>query len=116
MPSHLDALQTTGSVNLRRVAGGFHSVAKRVSFRVALRTNFEGFWSDFRTFWEAKMDAKTNFLEVFFRCFFRMRFYMDFELFFGGSKLEKSLKTIDFSMVFAKFRKIDVFEKVTKKL
>ena len=46
------------------------------------------------------MDAKTHFLEVFFRCFFRMRFYIDFELFFGGSKLEKSLKTIGFSMVF----------------
>ena len=60
------------------------------------------------------MDAKTNFLEVFFRCFFRMRFYMDFELFFGGSKLEKSLKTIVFSMVLAKFHRIDVFEKVTK--
>ena len=48
--------------------------------------------------------------------FFRMCFYMDFELFFGVSKPEKSLKTIGFSMVFVKFHKIDVFEKVTKKL
>ena len=32
MPSHLDALQTMGSVNFRRGAGNFHSVAKRASF------------------------------------------------------------------------------------
>ena len=61
------------------------------------------------------MDAKTDFLEVTFRCFFRMRFCMDFGLFFGGSKLEKSLKTIGFSMVFVNFHKINVFEKNAKK-
>ena len=62
------------------------------------------------------MDAKTDFLEVTFRCFFRMRFCMDFWLLFGGSKPEKSLKTIVFSMVFANFYKIDIFEKIMKKL
>ena len=116
MNSHLDALQTMRSVNFRRGAGDFHSVAKRASFCVALRTNFEGFWIDFRTFWEAKMEAKTDFWEVFFQCFFRMCFCMDFGLFFGGSKPEKSLKTIVFSMVFANFYKIDIFEKKIKKL
>ena len=62
------------------------------------------------------MEAKTDFWEVFFQCFFRMRFCMDFGLFFGGSKPEKSLKTIVFSMVFANFYKIDIFEKIMKKL
>ena len=62
------------------------------------------------------MEAKTDFWEVFFQCFFRMCFCMDFGLFFGGSKPEKSLKAIVFSMVFANFYKIDIFEKIKKKL
>ena len=57
MPSHLDALQTLRPVNLRRVAGGFHSVAKQASFSIAFWSNFGGFGKpksmpkfDFRTF------------------------------------------------------------------
>ena len=44
-----------------------------------------------------------------------MRFGVDFGWIFGGSELEKSMKTIVFSMVFANFQKIDVFEKSAKK-
>ena len=115
MRSPLDALQTPIPVNLRRFARDFHSVAKQASFRVALWSDFSRFWSDFERFWEANMVAKTDFLEVIFRCFFRMRFCIDFGWFFGGSQPEKSIKTIVFSMVFANFHKIDVFEKVAHK-
>ena len=61
------------------------------------------------------MEAKIDFKEVFFRCFFRARFGIDFGWIFGGSEPEKSIKTIVFSMVFANFQKIDVFEKRAKK-
>ena len=115
MRSQIGSPKVVRPVGFRRGAGDFHSVAKQASFRVALWSDFSRFWSDFERFWEAKIDAKTDFLEVTFRCFFRMRFCMDFWLFFGGSKPEKSLKTIVFSMVFANFHKIDVFEKVVKK-
>ena len=115
MRSHLDELQTTTSVDLRRVPGNFHSVAKQASFPVALWSDFSRFWSDFDKFWEAEMDAIIGFWEIFWRCFFRMRSGIDFGSFFRGSNLEKSLKTIGFSMVFVIFQKIDVFEKVSKK-
>ena len=61
------------------------------------------------------MDAKIEFFKVFFEVFFGRIFGIDFEWIFGGSKLEKSIKTIVFPMVFAKFHKNDVFEKVAKK-
>ena len=54
-------LQTLRPVNFRRVARGFHSVAKQASFYVALGIDFGGFWSNFGRFWEAKMDAKIDF-------------------------------------------------------
>ena len=110
-----DSLEPPSSAALRRGAGAFHSVAKKASFPVALWNDFSRFWSDFDKFSEAEMDAKTDFMEVPFQCFFRMRFCMDFGLFFGGSKPEKSLKTIVFSMVFANFHKIDVFKKSANK-
>ena len=71
--------------------------------------------SDFGRFWEAKMNAKIDFLDDFFEVIFERNFGIDFDWIFGGSKLEKSRKTIVFPMVFAKFRKSDVFEKVAKK-
>ena len=43
-----------------------------------------------------------------------MRFGIDFEWILGASDLEKSIKTIGFSMVFVDFHKIDVFEKSAK--
>ena len=54
------------------------------------------------------MEAKIDFLEVFFKCFFRMRFGIDFGWIFGGSNLEKSRKSIVFTMVFVNFHKIDL--------
>ena len=74
MHSHLDDLQTMTSDDLRRVAGDFHSVAKQASFRVALRSDFEGFWNDFGRVWEAKMEAKIDFSDVFFHVFFECVF------------------------------------------
>ena len=74
MPSHLDALQTPTPVNLRRFARDFHSVAKQASFSIALRSDFGGFWSDFRRFWEANMEAKIDFSELFFDVFFECVF------------------------------------------
>ena len=71
---------------------------------------------DFGRIWEAKTEAKIDCWEVFFRCFFRLRFGIDFEWIFGGSEPEKSIKTMVFSMVFANFHKIDVFEKMRKNL
>ena len=61
------------------------------------------------------MEAKIDFWVVFFRFFLGLRFGIDFGWIFGGSEPEKSIKTIVFAMVFAKFQKIDVFEKSAKK-
>ena len=65
MRSHLDALQTTTSVDFRRFAGNLHSVAKQASskppfFRVPGR-----FWSDFGRFSEVEMEVKIDSAEVF---------------------------------------------------
>ena len=84
-------------------------------FLDAIFFDFFRCWVDFGRFWEAKTEAKIDFWEVFFRCFFRVRFGIDFLWNLGGSDVEKSIKTIVFSMVFANFQKIDVFEKVAKK-
>ena len=115
MRSQIGRPKAMTPVDFRRLPGGLHGVAKQASLSVAFRSYFWRFWNDFERFWEAKMDAKTDFLEVTFRCFFRMRFCMDFWLLFGGLKPEKSLKTIGFSMVFVNFQKIAICEKVSKK-
>ena len=70
MHSHLDALQTMPSVNFRRGAGEFHSVAKRASFNIALQGVLLGFRKGLRRFWEAKMEAKIDFFDVFSDVFF----------------------------------------------
>ena len=114
MRSQIGGPKAMPPVALRRLPGDFHSVAKQASFNVAFKKDFKGFRKDFRRFWEAKTEAKIDFWEVFFRCFLRMRFGIDFGWIFEGSNLEKSLKTIGFSMVFANFQKIDVFEKISK--
>ena len=111
----LDALQTLRPIDFRRLPRQFHSVAKRASFYIAFGRDFCGFRVDFERFGGGKMEAKIDFLEVFLRCFFGMRFSIDLGWIFRGSKPEKSIKTIGFSMVFAHFQKIDVFEKSTKK-
>ena len=61
------------------------------------------------------MEAKIDFWVVLFLYFLGLRFGIDFGWIFGGSEPEKSIKTIVFSMVFANFHKIDVFEKSAKK-
>ena len=43
MPSRLDALQTTTSVDLRQLPGELHSVAKQASFYVAFQSDFGRF-------------------------------------------------------------------------
>ena len=60
--------------------------------------------------WKPKLIFWKFFLDVFLDCVF-----IDLGWIFGGSKPEKSIKTIGFSMVFAHFQKIDVFEKSAKK-
>ena len=44
MLSLLDALQTLGPVDLRRLPRQVHSVAKRASLYIAFGTDFQGFW------------------------------------------------------------------------
>ena len=61
------------------------------------------------------MEAKIDFGEGFLQCFFRMRSGIDFGSFFRGSNLEKSLKTIGFSMVFVIFEKNRCFRKNIEK-
>ena len=85
MPSHLDALRTMASVDFRRVAGDFHSVAERASSDIAIWRDFNGFGEGFGI----EIEAKIDFWEVFLRSFFRARFGIDFWSFFGGSGLEK---------------------------
>ena len=69
MPSHLDALQTMRSVDLRRLLGKLHSFAKQASFSIAFRRDFGGFSSDFGRVWEAKMEVEIDFLAIFFKSF-----------------------------------------------
>ena len=87
MPSHLDAQQSPGPVDFRRLPGDLHSVVKQASFSIAFSSNFFGFVRpksmpkfDFRTFffdvifesistskfgrfWEAQNQKNSNFLE-----------------------------------------------------
>ena len=114
MHSHLDALQAMAPVNLRRGPSEVHSVAKQASFYIAFGRDFRGFRIDFGRFGGGKMEGKIDFLEIFLRCFFGMRFGIDLGVDFGGSKPEKSIKNISFSMVFAHFQKIDAFENTKK--
>ena len=88
MPSHLAALQTTTSVELRRVAGGVHSVAKQASFHIASGRDFKGFREDFGRFWEAKTEAKIDFCEVFLLCFFEGVLASIFDSFFEARNLK----------------------------
>ena len=94
MHSHLDALQAMPPVNFRRGPSDFHSAAKRASFYIAFGRDFCGFRIDFGRFWGGKMEGKIDFLEIILRCFFGMRFGIDLGWIFGGSKPEKSIKTI----------------------
>ena len=97
------------------LSGDFRAVSMVSRNRLRSASLWEAILEDFERFWEAKMDAKIDFLDVFFEVFFGRIFGIDFEWIFGGSKLEKSINTIVFPMVFTKFHKNGVFEKVAKK-
>ena len=88
MPSHLDALRTTTSVDFRRGPGAFHSVAEQASFNIASGRDFRGFRKDFGRFWEAKMEAKIDFCEVFFEVFFECVFASILDVFLEARNLK----------------------------
>ena len=105
MPSHLDAIQTMVSVDLRRLAGDFHSVAQQASFRVAFRRDFRGFW---RPTWGPKFDFPAFFFGVFLMWFLH-RFLIDFW----------RLETLKIKLPPRRehyFCKIEVFEKKYEKI
>ena len=74
MHSHLDALQAMPPVNFRRVASGFHSVAKQASFYIALGAHFQGFWE----VWGGQLGRENRFLGFFFDVFFEVDVGIDF--------------------------------------
>ena len=95
MRSQIGSPKAMRPVDLRRLAGGLHSVAKQAFFNIAFCRAPGRFWSDFgRLSEEAKMEPRIDFLDAFLRCFFRMRFGIDFGSFSGGPNPEKSIKTI----------------------
>ena len=67
MPSHLDALQTTTSVNFRRVPGNLHSVAERASSCVVFPVDFRCFG---RPTWMQKSTFGPYLCDVIFECVF----------------------------------------------
>ena len=69
MPSRMDALQTPTPVNLRRLAGSFHSVAKPASFDVAFQVDFGSVGSHFEGLLGAFGDVWGLRNEVFFDFF-----------------------------------------------
>ena len=82
MRSPFDSPQAMGSVNLRRLPGGFHSVAKQASFNIAFGVDLGGFGRpksmpkfDFRAIFSDVIVEKKNYIEILF--------------IFGGSKPEK---------------------------
>ena len=58
MRSLFDNPKAMGSVNLRRLPGGFHSVVKQASFNIA-------FWSNFGGFGKPKSMPKFDFRAIF---------------------------------------------------
>ena len=65
MPSLLDALQTTTSVDFRRLLGSFHSVAKQASFNIAFGADFKGFGTPK---WRPKSMLEAYFFDAFSDC------------------------------------------------
>ena len=74
MHSHLDALQAMGPVSFRRVASGFHSAAKRVSFYRWINRFMDGF----REVLGGQLGGENRFLRVFFDVFFEVDVGIDF--------------------------------------
>ena len=65
MRSPLDALQTPGPVNLRRLARGLHSVAKPDAFETPFIRVPSRLLRDMGRFWEVQMEVKIYIWEAF---------------------------------------------------
>ena len=66
MQRHFRSPDIATPVDLRRLAGGFHSVAKQAPSKTPFFRVPGRFWSDVRRFGEAKKEVKIDFGEVFF--------------------------------------------------
>ena len=71
MRSLFDSPKAMGSVDLRRLPGGFHSVAKQTSFYIASGTDFRGFR---RPKSMPKFDLRAFFSDVIFEQKFASKF------------------------------------------
>ena len=116
MPSQIGGPKGMSPVALRRLAGGFHSVAKQASFYIALQGVFTGFWRILGGFWRPKWRSK-SILERFFSMFL---FECVLASILGGF-LEvfwrvEPLKIVLPSRRNANSHKIDVFRKSSKKV
>ena len=71
MRSLFDSPKAMGSVNLRRLPGGFHSVVKQASFNIAFGSNFGGFGKPKSM---PKFDFRAIFSDVIFERNFTSKF------------------------------------------
>ena len=71
MRSPLDALQTPPPVDLRRLVGELHSVAKQASFNIAFGTDFRRFLNPK---WTSKFDSRAFFFDVIFESVLTSKF------------------------------------------
>ena len=65
MRSLFDSPKAMGSVDLRRLPGGFHSVAKQASFNIAFGADFKGFGTPK---WRPKSMLEAYFFDAFSDC------------------------------------------------
>ena len=72
MRSQIGGPKAMRPVALRRLAGGFHSVAKQASFSIAFWSNFGGFG---RPKSMPKFDFRAFFFDVIFESFLTSKFY-----------------------------------------
>ena len=71
MRSFFDSAKAMGSVNLRRLPGGFHSVAKQASFNIAFGVDLGGFGKPKSM---PKFDFRAIFSDVIFENKFTSKF------------------------------------------
>ena len=104
MRSQIGGPKAMPPVSLRRLPGGFHSVAKQASFNVAVGTDFRG---TRRPKWTPKVDLRAFFSMLFWNAFW-YQILIDFW----------RLRTRKIAILFEEnndFCKIGVFDKGTKK-
>ena len=83
MRSQIGGPKAMGPVGLRRLPGGFHSVAKQASFSIAFWSNFGGLGKPKSM---PKFDFRAFFSDVIFE---KKKKYIEIWSIFGGSKPEK---------------------------